>query len=190
MGTSIVQVFQSTLNIILQWISKPQIKKSFKHRRASNGAGQFALSLRKCKYSHYNVWNCKSGGHNKRHSFKRNRIRHKPCLSNTTYDTLRVKGRKGYTSTSPCRQTQMLRANIRCQDDIVYWSTRFKPSLLHFNKFDINNNYVFVNPTYNDHSILNFPLQFTPNHVDSTTNLLDKVVLTEVVMRLMKKPIV
>ena len=82
----------------------------------------------------------------------------------------------------------MLRANIRCQDDSIRRSTRFKPSLLHFNEFDMNNNYLSVNSTCNDHSILNFQLQFTPNQVDYTTYLLDEVILTEVVIRPTKKP--
>ena len=55
LGTSIVQVFQSALTIIPEWISKPRIKKSFKQRKASNGAGKFAINLRKCKYSDYDV---------------------------------------------------------------------------------------------------------------------------------------
>ena len=45
-----------------------------------------------------------------------------------------------------------------------------------------------TNSEYNDHSVLNFPLQFTPNQVDSTTNLLDKVVITKVVLRPIGKP--
>ena len=158
LGSSIVQVFQSTLNIIPQWISKPQIKRSFKHQKSSNGAGWFAINLRKCKYSHYNVQNCKSGQHNWHHSFKQHRLWHKPSPSNITYDGLTIKGKKGYTSPSPRRQTRMLRANIRCQDDIIRRSTRFKPSLLHFNKFDMNNNHSSTNSIYNDHSVLNFPL--------------------------------
>ena len=145
------------------------------------------MNLRKCKYSHYNVQNCKSGRHNKHHSFKRHRLRHKPCPSNITYDRLTVKGRKGYISPSPRRKTWMLRANICCQDDSIRQSTRFKPSLLHFTKFDMNNNHLSVNSTHNDHSILNFPLQFTPNQINYTADLLDKVVLTEVVMRPTKK---
>ena len=188
LGTSIVQVFRSTLNIIPQWISKPRIKKSFKHQKASNGAGQFTINPRKCKYSHYDVRNCKSSRHNRRHSFKRHRLRHKPCPSNTTYDGLTVKGRKGSISPSPRRQTRMLRANICCKDDIIRRSSRFKLSLLHFNEFDMNNNHLSVNLTNNYHAILNFTFQFTPNHVDLTTNLLNKVILTEVIMQPTKKP--
>ena len=67
LGSSIVQVFWSTLNIIPQWILKPRIKKSFKHRKASNGVGRFAINLHKCKYSHYDAQNCKSGQHNWHH---------------------------------------------------------------------------------------------------------------------------
>ena len=104
LGALIVQVFQSTLNIIPQWISKPRIKKSFRHQKPSNGAGRFAITLRKCKYSDYNLQNCMSGRHNKRNSFKRHSLQHKPCPSDNTYDGLTVKGTKGYTSTSPCEK--------------------------------------------------------------------------------------
>ena len=52
----------------------------------------------------------------------------------------------------------------------------------------MNNNHLSVNSTHNDHSILIFLLQFTPNHVSRTTNLLDEVVLIEVVLRPTKKP--
>ena len=82
----------------------------------------------------------------------------------------------------------MLHANICCQDDIICQSTRFKPSLLHFNEFNMNNNHLSTNSTYSDHSVINFPFQFTPNHVDSTTNLLDEMVLTKVVTRSTKNP--
>ena len=83
----------------------------------------------------------------------------------------------------------MLRANIHCPDDIIRKSTRFKPSLLNSDKFDMNNNHLSTNSTYSDHSVLNFLLKFTPNHIDSTTNLLNEVVLTEVVMQPTKKQV-
>ena len=144
LGTSIVQVFQSTLNIIPQWISKPRIKKSFKHQKASNGAGRFAITLRKCKYSDYDLQNCKSGGQNKRHSFKEHSLQHRPCPFNNTYEGLTVKRRKGYTTNSPHRQIRMVRANLSYQDDIIPRSTRFKSSPLHSNEFDMNNNHLSV----------------------------------------------
>ena len=187
LGSSIVQVFRSTLNIIPQWISKPQIKRSFKHRKGSNGAGRFALSLHICINSNYNIQNCKSSRHNHCHSFKQRWPRYKPISSNITYDGLKVKGRKVYTSPFPRRQTRMLRANIRCQDDIICRSTRFKLSLLHFNELHINNNHSSTYSEYNDHSVLNFPLQFTPNQVNSTINLLNNVVLIEVILQPNKK---
>ena len=52
----------------------------------------------------------------------------------------------------------------------------------------MDNNHILTNSTYNDHCVFNFPLQFTPNQVDSTIDLLDEVVLTEVVMQPTKKP--
>ena len=82
----------------------------------------------------------------------------------------------------------MICATIYCQDDIIRRSTRFKLSLLHFNKFDINTNYLLTNSEYDDHSGFNIPLQFALNQVDSTTDLLDDVVLTEVVLQPTKKP--
>ena len=60
-------------------------------------------------------------------------------------------------------------------------------SLLPFNNLDIDNNHVLTNLEYNDHSVINFPLQFAPNQIDSTTNMIDHTVLTEVVLRPMKK---
>ena len=127
LGLSIVQAFRSTLNIIPQWISKPE---SFKYRKARNGAGWFALNLHKCKNSYYHVRNCKSGRHNRHHSFKQHRPWHKPIPSNIAHDGLKVKGRKEYTSLSPRRRFRMLRATICCQDDIIRISTRFNLSLL------------------------------------------------------------
>ena len=82
----------------------------------------------------------------------------------------------------------MLHATISCQIDIICRSTRFKSSLLDFNKLNINNNHLLTNSEYNDRSVLNFPHQFTPNQVNSTTDLLDNVVLTAVVLQPTKNP--
>ena len=82
----------------------------------------------------------------------------------------------------------MLKATIRCQDDIICRSTRSKSSLLYFDKLDIDNNHLLIDSEHNDHSVPNFPLQFAPNQVDSTTDLLDNVVLTKVVIRPTEKP--
>ena len=119
LGTSIVQVFQSAPKIGPEWISKPQIKKTFKHQKASNGAGRFIIVLRKCKYSDYNVRNCKSGRHKRLHSFKQHSLHHRPYPSNNTYKRLAVKRRKGYTNNSLRRQTQMVRVNLSYQDDSI-----------------------------------------------------------------------
>ena len=74
----------------------------------------------------------------------------------------------------------MLYAIICCQDAIIYKSTRFKLSLLHFNELHIDNIHLLTNSKYDDYSGINFPLQFAPNQVDSTTYLLDNVVLTKI----------
>ena len=77
----------------------------------------------------------------------------------------------------------MLWAIICRQDAIICKSTRFKSSLLHFNELNIDNNHLSTNSEYDDYSGINFPLQFALNQVDSTTNPLDDVILTEVVLR-------
>ena len=51
LGTSIVKICRSTLNIIPQWISKPQIRKPKYHRKSSCSTGRFAQNLRTCKKS-------------------------------------------------------------------------------------------------------------------------------------------
>ena len=82
----------------------------------------------------------------------------------------------------------MLCAIICRQDAIIRRSTRFKLSLLYFNELNIDNNHLSTNSEYDDHSCINFPLQFALNQVDSATDLLDDVVLTEVVIRPTEKP--
>ena len=82
----------------------------------------------------------------------------------------------------------MLCAIICHQDAIIYRSTRFKSSLLHFNELNIDNNHLSTNSKYDDHSGINFSLQFALNQIDSTTNLLNDVVLPEIVLRPTEKP--
>ena len=100
---------------------------------------------------------------------------------------MKVKGRKSYKVPSPCRWNRMLCAIICRHDDIICRSTRFKLSLVHFKELDIDNNHLLTNSEYNDCSVINFPLQFALNQVDSTTDMLDNMILTEVVLRPTKK---
>ena len=121
LGTSIVRVCRSTLNIFPQWISKPRIRKPKNHRKSSSGAGRFAQNLRACKKSQYDVRNCKSGRHNRRHTFKCHRSRYKPISTNIPYNGLMVKGRKrgNIKPASPCRRNRMLCSRNHCQDITV-----------------------------------------------------------------------
>ena len=82
----------------------------------------------------------------------------------------------------------MLCATICRQDDTVCRSRRFKLSILHFNKLDIDNNHLSTNSEYDNYSSIYFPIESAPNQVDSTTDLLDDVVLTEVVLQPTEKP--
>ena len=52
---------------------------------------------------------------------------------------------------------------------------------------DVGNNHLSTDLGYNNHSCINFPFHCDLNQVDSSTNLLDKVVLPEVVTQPTKK---
>ena len=48
---------------------------------------------------------------------------------------------------------------------------------------DVGNNHLSTDSGYDNHSCINFPFHQGLNQVDSSTDLLDKVVLTKVVTR-------
>ena len=108
--TPIVQVCRLTFNIIPQWISKPQIRKPKNHRKSSSGKGRLAQKFRACKRSQYDVQSCKSGRHNRRHTFNRRGPRYKPISTNIPYNGWRVKEKNsGDAKTpSPCKRNWML----------------------------------------------------------------------------------
>ena len=101
-----------------------------------------------------------------------------------------VKGKKsGNTKApSPHRQNQMLCSLNHHQDITVRGYTKLKLSLLPFEELSMGNNNLLTDSEYNNRSNINFPLHHALNQVDSNTNLLDKVILTEVVLRPTKKP--
>ena len=161
--TSVTQVYWSALNVFPQWISKPCIQKHKDHSKTSNGAGRFTHILYACKKSQYNVCSCKSGRHNQHQTFGRHNTRYKPSLTNIPYYGLNVKERKNRKTklSSPCQRNQVLRALNLCQD--------------------VGNNHLLMDSRYDNHSCINFPFCRGPDQFDSSTNLLDKMVLTEVV---------
>ena len=88
------------------------IARKHKNRdKASHGAGKFLMKLRHSKKLSYNERNCKSGRHNRRHSF----LRHKPSktcqnTNTTSLPDLNVKTRRvGRTKyPSPRRRDRMI----------------------------------------------------------------------------------
>ena len=150
--TLVIWVCQTTLNIFPHWISKPCIRKHKNHSKASSGAGRFAQNLRACKKSRYNVQNCKSGRHNRCHTFRRCNSQHKPTSTNIPYNGLKVKGKKnGKTRTpSPYWRNQMLCAINFCQDNALCGSTKMKPPFLPFDEPNLCNSYIFMDPEYSD----------------------------------------
>ena len=100
-----------------------------------------------------------------------------------------VKGRKSSNTKapSPRRQNWMLHALNHRQDITVRASTKLKSSLLPFKELNMDNNDLSTNSEYNNRSSINFPCHHAPKQVDSNTYLLDKVILTEVVLQPTKK---
>ena len=190
LGILIGQICWSTLNIFPQWISKPRIRKPKYHRKSSSGAGRFAQNLRACKKSQYDVRNCKSGRHNQRQIFKCHRSRYKPISTNIPCNGLIVKGRKrGNTKhSSPCRQSRMLCSLNHCQDNTARENTNLKSSLLPFEELIMDNADLSMKSEYDNCSNINLPLHHALNQVNLNNDLLDKVILTEVVLRHTKKP--
>ena len=156
----------------LSWISKPCIRKHKNHSKTSNGAGRFAHILCACEKSQYNVCNCKPGRHNQCRIFRRHNTQPKPSLTNIPYYGLKAKERKNrknrQTKTaSSCQQILMIRALNLCQV--------------------ASNDHLLMDSGYDNHSCINFSFRQGLNQVDSSTNLLDKVILTKVVLQLTKE---
>ena len=101
-----------------------------------------------------------------------------------------VKGRKsGNTKApSPCRRNRMFCALNHRQDITLCGSTKLNSSLLPFDELNMENNHLSTNLGYDKCSSINFPFHHALNQVDSSTDLLDEVILTEVVLRPTKKP--
>ena len=101
-----------------------------------------------------------------------------------------VKRRKsGNTkASSHCRRNRMLCALNLCQDATLCGSTKLKPSLLPFDKLDKGINHLSTDSRYDNHSCINFSFHGALNQVDLSTNLLDEVILTKVVLQSTKKP--
>ena len=112
----VIQVYQTTLNIFPHWISKPCIRNHKDHIKTSSGAGKFAQNLCVCKKSRYIVRNCKSGKHNRCHTFRRHKSKYKLTSTNIPHYGLKVTGGKNgkIKTPSPCQQNRMLHAIKHC----------------------------------------------------------------------------
>ena len=110
------------MNVFPHWIIKPSIQKHKNHSKTSSGAGRFAQNLCVCKKTQYNVWNCNSGRHDQRHTFRRRNSRYRPKSTNIPYYGLKVKARKKENTTpSPCQQYRMVHA-IKHHHNTFLWN--------------------------------------------------------------------
>ena len=96
-----------------------------------------------------------------------------------------VKGRNsGNTKDpSPCRRNQILCSLNHCQDITIRKYTKLKSYFLPLEGLNMGNDDLSTNSKYDDCSNINFLLHHALNQVDSNTNILDKVIVTEVVLR-------
>ena len=142
------------------------------------------------KKSQYDVQNCKSGRYNQHHNFKCRRSQYNFISTNIPHNGLMIRRRKGDTSNtpSPCRRNIIIHSINHCQDSTVCEITKLKSAPLPLDKLNMCNSDLSTNSTYYNRSNTNFPLHNALKKVDSNTNLLDKVILTEVVLRTTKKP--
>ena len=88
----------------------------------------------------------------------------------------------------PRRQNWMLCVLNHHEDIIPCGSTKLKSSLLPFDEINMGNDHLSTNSGYDNCSSINFPFHHALNQVDLNTDLLDKVILTEVVLQSTKKP--
>ena len=101
-----------------------------------------------------------------------------------------VKGRKRGNSRapSPCRQNWILHSLNHNQDITTGDNTKLKSPILPFEVLNMGNGDLSTNSKYDNRSNINFLLHHALNQVDLNTNLLDKVILTKVVLQPTEKP--
>ena len=140
----VIRVCGTALSIFLHWISTPWIRRYKNHSKVSSGTGRFSQNLCAYKKSQFIVPNCKSGQHNRRHTFRHCKLQHKTTLTDIPYTHLKIKGRNnGKTKIfSPCRQNQMISANNLRQDATLCGSAKMKPP------FSLLMNQICVTITY------------------------------------------
>ena len=132
--------------------------------------------------SRYSVWNCISGRHNRRHTFRRRNSRYKPTSTNILYYGLKVKGRKNGKAKTPfpCQRNRMLHAIKHRHNTSLRNYTRIIPPFLPFDEPNLCNDYIFIDPEYNNQSCF-------LNQVDSNSDLLGNMILQQVVIQSTKK---
>ena len=141
-------VCSTTLSIFPHWISKPCIQKYKNHSKASSRTGRLSENLRACKKSQFIICNCKSGKHNRQHTFMHRKLGHKTTLTNILYTHLKFKGRKKRETKipSPLRWNWMICAiNLR-QDATLLESKKTKPHFIPFNEPNLCNDYILKGP--------------------------------------------
>ena len=191
----IQHVCDIALDILPEWKFTPRIHWVKKRSKSSHGAGKFSIKLRASKNLSYNNCNCKSGRHNRRHSFTQ-RIPWK-IRADTKSQTVPCKDFKVKTSGNnkvkfkfppPRRQARMDCALYRRQVATHLASLQANQHILPYDEPDLCNDYISRDADYNDCFTINFPRHCVLGHVLLDSDPLDELGSWMKVSRPTKKP--
>ena len=141
----------------------------------------------------YNERNCKSGRHNRQHTFIRRKQwkicqdKNTTCLPNMD---LKVKTRNAKETKVPPsrRRDQMIRA-IHCWQVTEHLeSIEVSQHILQYDELDLYNDYITKEPDYMDRFCINFPHHFVLGHILSDSNPLNNLGSWKEVVQPTKKP--
>ena len=179
------------LPYLFDWKHTPILRKIKNRDKSSHGAGKFSMKLRNSKKSSYNERNCKSGRHNRRHSF----LRHKPSkirqyANARSLPDLNVKTRsvKGTKHPSPRRRDRMIRALHRRQVREQLHLSNLNQHILPYDEPNLYNDFITKDTSQPSRFIINFPRHCVLGHVLSDSDPLNDLGPWKEVVRPTKKP--
>ena len=175
-------------NILTNWINKPRLRKIKKRYKISHGSRKFSQNLRTSRNSWYNEHNCKSGRHDRRHTFIQHKSQTKGTPTDNSKPELKNKSRKKGVIKYPLprRRDQMLCAiNYRtnCQD-----RNKIDHYILSYKVPDLCNDYISKEHGSKNRFYSSFSRHCVLGHVFSNIYPLDDVDSWKEVVRPTKKP--
>ena len=139
-------------------------------------SGKFLKNLRSSKESCYNERNCKSGKHNRQHSFLRRKpLKIRQDTNTTSLPDLKVKTRSVRWTKYPSsrRQDRIIRAVHRRQVAKQLSLSDLCQHILPYDEPDLYNDFITKEVDYKDRFIINFPRHCVLRHVLSDSDPFD-----------------